>query len=89
MSPQAAWRLERLGFAEVYDYAAGKADCLALGLPREGISAGIPTVGDLARPDVPTCALGEKIGEVRARTRAAGWEGCVVTTDRRIIPRRG
>ncbi len=69
----------------MYDYAAGKADWLAWGLPREGISARIPTVGDLARRDVPTCALGEKIGEVRERTRAAGWEECVVTTDRRII----
>ena len=85
MSPRAAWRLESLGFTEVYDYAAGKADWLAWGLPREGTSAGIPTVGDLARRDVPTCALGEKLGAVRERTRAAGWEECVVTKDRRII----
>jgi len=85
MSPRAAWRLQSLGFTEVYDYAAGKADWLAWGLPREGTSAGIPTVGDLARRDVPTCALGEKLGAVRERTRAAGWEECVVTTDRRII----
>jgi hypothetical protein len=34
MSPRAAWRLERFGF-EVYDYAAGKADWTAPGLPTE------------------------------------------------------
>jgi len=85
MSPRAAWRLESLGFGEVYDYAAGKADWLAWGLPREGTSAGIPTVGDLARRDVPTCGLGETLGAIRQRIRAAGWEECVVTNDRRIV----
>ncbi len=85
MSPRAAWRLESLGFIEVYDYAAGKADWLAWGLPREGTSAGIPTVGDLARRDVPTCGLGEKVSAVRQRIRAAGWEECVITNDRRIV----
>lgn len=32
MSPRAAWRLERLGFGPVYDYAAGKVDWMAAGL---------------------------------------------------------
>src|SRR6266511_4403171 len=36
MSPRAAWRLESMGFAEVYDYVAGKADWGAAGLPLEG-----------------------------------------------------
>ena len=40
MSPRAACRLETLGFSEVYDYVAGKADWLARGLPREGEKAG-------------------------------------------------
>jgi rhodanese-related sulfurtransferase len=31
LSPRAAWRLESLGFKEVYDYAGGKADWLANG----------------------------------------------------------
>ncbi len=85
MSPRAAWRLESLGFGEVYDYAAGKADWLAWGLPQEGTSAGMPTVGDLARRDVPTCGLDEKVSAVRQRIRAAGWEECVITNDRRIV----
>ncbi|MDP9404293.1 MAG: rhodanese-like domain-containing protein [Actinomycetota bacterium] len=33
MSPRAAWRLEHLGFAQVYDYVAGKVDWMAAGLP--------------------------------------------------------
>jgi Mg/Co/Ni transporter MgtE len=36
MSPRAAWRLEAAGFGPVYDYAAGKMDWLAAGLPFEG-----------------------------------------------------
>jgi predicted transcriptional regulator len=36
MSPRAAWRLEELGFAAVYDYVAGEADWTAAGLPTEG-----------------------------------------------------
>ncbi|MGH3254281.1 MAG: rhodanese-like domain-containing protein [Streptosporangiaceae bacterium] len=36
MSPRAAWRFEEAGFGPVYDYAAGKGDCLAADLPFEG-----------------------------------------------------
>src|SRR5437764_15255705 len=36
MSPRAAWRLERLGYGPVYDYAMGKVDWLAAGLSTEG-----------------------------------------------------
>jgi rhodanese-related sulfurtransferase len=39
MSPRAACRLELLGFTQVYDYVAGKADWLAHGLPTEGEQA--------------------------------------------------
>jgi rhodanese-related sulfurtransferase len=36
LSVQAAWRLERIGFSDVYDYVAGKADWRSAGLPLEG-----------------------------------------------------
>jgi hypothetical protein len=36
MSPRAAWRLDELGYGEVYDYVAGKADWLAADLSTEG-----------------------------------------------------
>jgi len=32
----------------------------------------------VARRDVPTCSLGERLGDVRDRVAAAGWDACVV-----------
>ncbi len=51
MSPRAAWRLESLGFHDVYDYVDGKLDWMAAGLPTEGTNAEHPRAGDLARKD--------------------------------------
>jgi CBS domain-containing protein len=85
MSPRAAWRLESLGFAEVYDYAAGKEDWLAWGLPREGRLAQVPTVGEVARRDVPTCGLADRIADAKARAQAAGFAACVVVNEQRIV----
>src|SRR2546425_965931 len=67
MSPRAAWRLETLGFTRVYEYAAGKADWGAYGLPVEGTVTKVPPIQQLARTDVPTCRLAETIRDVRAR----------------------
>ena len=49
MSSRAAWRLEGMCFSRVYDYAPGKADWSASGLPTEGTRAGTPTIGEAAR----------------------------------------
>ncbi len=85
MSPRAAWRLESLGFAEVYDYAAGEADWLAWGLPQEGSAAQAPTVGEVARRDVATCGLAERVAEAKARAQAAGFDACIVVNERRVV----
>jgi CBS domain-containing protein len=85
MSARAAWRLEGLGFAETYRYTAGKADWLANGLPTEGTQAQVPRVGDLTRRDVPTCRLSDRVGDVRERVRAAGWDLCVVVNERNVV----
>ncbi len=85
MSPRAAWRLEGLGFEKVYDYMPGKADWFASGLPREGRLASVPTIGDAARRDVPTCAPAKKIGAVRERVRKVGWDACVVVNKERVV----
>jgi Mg/Co/Ni transporter MgtE len=69
----------------VYDYVAGKLDWLAAGLPREGEIAGLPRAADVARMDVPTCRLDERMREVRERVRFAGWEECVVVNERRVV----
>ncbi len=85
MSPRAAWRLEGLGFSKVHDYAPSKVDWFAAGLPMEGGLASVPTVGEIARGDVPTCAPGEYVGEVRGRVRGAGWDRCVVVNEERVV----
>jgi len=85
MSPRAAWRLEGLGFSKVYDYAPSKADWFAAGLPMEGELASVPTVGDAARRDVPTCTPDEKVGEVHGRVRETGWDRCVVVNEERVV----
>ncbi len=85
MSPRAAWRLESLGFSQVYDYTDGKLDWLAAGLPTEGTNASGPRAGDIARRDVPTCVPNEGIGKVRQRVSAAEWNACVVVNDERVV----
>ncbi len=85
MSPRAAWRLESLGFTQVYDYVGGKADWFAAGLPRQGKLTGIPRTGDVARRDDVTCRPTDRISDVIDRVRAAGKETCIVTTDGGVI----
>jgi len=85
MSPRAAWRLESLGFGEVYDYVAGKLDWMAAGLRTEGTNAAHPRAGDVSRKDVPTARGDERLGDVRGRVRASGWEAVVVINDERVV----
>jgi Mg/Co/Ni transporter MgtE len=85
MSPRAAWRLESLGFREVYDYVAGKLDWMAAGLPTEGTNAQHPRAGGVARKDVPTAQLDERLGDVSERVRAKGWDAAVVTNSERVV----
>ena len=85
MSPRAAWRLESIGFTEVYDYVAGKADWGSFGLPLEGRSGSEMRVGAHLRRDVPACRLDERLGEVRKRVRASGSDTCFVITDEQVV----
>jgi CBS domain-containing protein len=85
VSPRAAWRLETLGFRDVHDYVAGKLDWMAAGLPTEGTNAARPRAGDVARKDVPTARLEERLGDVRERARAKGWDAVVVTNDDFVV----
>jgi len=39
----------------------------------------------VARTDVPTCALDERLGDVRDRVHAAGWDTCVVVNEQRVV----
>ena len=74
-----------MGFREVYDYVAGKLDWMAAGLPTEGTNAQHPRAGDVARKDVPTAQLDERLGDVRERVRAKGWEAVVVINSERVV----
>jgi predicted transcriptional regulator len=69
----------------VYDYQAGIQDWIGAGLPTEGTSAQRPRLADVARRDVPVCSLGERLGDVRDRAVAAGWDACVVVSPQRVV----
>jgi len=88
MSPRAAWRLERLGFTQVYDFVPGKMAWLAMGWPREGSAAKVPNAGEVARRGTPTCALDDKVGDVRDMVLAVGRHVCVVVNDTGIVEGR-
>jgi CBS domain-containing protein len=83
MSPRAAWRLESLGFTEVYEYSAGKSDWGASGLPLEGKALKAIRIKDIAKPDVPTCSIDETVST--AREHAGDWATCIVVNDERVV----
>ena len=74
-----------MGFTEVYDFPTGILEWMGAGLPTEGTNAERPRLVDVMRRDVPTCALGELVGDVRDRVTASGWNACVVTNDDRVV----
>ncbi len=69
----------------MYDYVAGKLDWMAAGLPTEGTNATRPRAGEVARKDVPTCGLKERLGSVRERVRQQGWDAVVVVNEERVV----
>ena len=85
MSPRAAWRLESLGFTQVFEYVAGKADWLASGLPIEGKLANYCRAGSVARADVPTCRLTDRVADALEQVQASDHCVCVVTNDEGVV----
>jgi predicted transcriptional regulator len=85
MSARAAVRLAGLGVANVFRYQAGKADWFAAGLPREGKEAHVPRVADVAKRDVSTCRLNERLGDVRTRVGTSVEPTIVIDTDRVVL----
>jgi CBS domain-containing protein len=81
MSPRAACRLQLLGFTQVYDYVAGKADWLAHGLPTEGEQARIPRAKDVLRRDVVTAGPEEPVGVVAARVAGSPYGFALVVAE--------
>jgi Mg/Co/Ni transporter MgtE len=72
-----------MGFPDVYDYTAGIADWIAMGLPtvrrdtRERIE-------QVARKDAPTCTVQDRLESVRAKL-SGDWNICVVLNPDRIV----
>ena len=83
MSPRAAWRLEAMGFEQVYDFVAGKVDWLAAGLPSEGTATSELRAADAARRDVPTCLLDDDLASVGAAART--WGTCMVVNEHGVL----
>jgi rhodanese-related sulfurtransferase len=82
LSSRAAARLEAAGFREVYDYVAGKADWIAMGMSTEG-SFAEPTIKQRIR-EVPICGLGESLDAVKAKL-FDDWQISVVVDSARIV----
>src|SRR5215471_852062 len=72
-----------MGFANVYDYAAGKANWIAMSMPTEHHDTR-PRIEQVARRDAPTCGVRDAVGDVRARI-PEGWNICVVLNADRIV----
>ena len=88
MSPRAAWRLEELGFTQVYDFVPGKMAWLAMGWPREGTAAALPNAGEIAKRGTPTCALEDRVADVREQVLAVGRDVCIVVNAAGIVEGR-
>ncbi|HLE98313.1 MAG TPA: CBS domain-containing protein, partial [Gaiellaceae bacterium] len=85
MSPRAASRLESLGFEQVYDYAAGKADWGSFGLPLEGAEPSETRAGAHVRTDAPNCAPDDRLLEICKRLEESGWETCFVLDEKGVV----
>jgi Mg/Co/Ni transporter MgtE len=85
MSPRAAARLEALGFTQVYDYVAGKADWGSFGLPLEGRRPSSTRVGAHVRTDLPACGAHDRMADVRRHVRSEGWDTCFVTNREKVV----
>jgi hypothetical protein len=66
MSPRAAWRLDAFGCGPVYDYAAGKADWLAAGLPAVTGGERPRRAADVMDRGVATCRPDQVVADIAA-----------------------
>lgn len=66
----------------MYDYVGGKEDWLAAGWPIEGHGASAPLAADVAREDVPTCRLDDRVGDLTFED-APGF--VLAVNDRRVV----
>jgi rhodanese-related sulfurtransferase/CBS domain-containing protein len=85
LSARAAWRLVSLGFTQVFRYTPGKADWAASGLPTEGNTVAPNRAGSIARRDVPTCRLSDRVDAVRQQLQKHNVKLCAVLNEHRVL----
>jgi rhodanese-related sulfurtransferase len=85
LSARAAWRLESMGFHEVYRYTPGLSDWLAAGYETEGTHARKAPLLKPGRPNVATCSLRDRLRDVKNRYAPGEQDVCVVVNDRNIV----
>jgi Mg/Co/Ni transporter MgtE len=73
-----------MGFQEVYRYTPGKVDWLAAGLQTEGTESRKLRIRQMTQKEAPTCALRERLEDVKSRRRP-NQDLCVVVNDRNIV----
>src|SRR5437763_9651103 len=84
MSPRAACRLATLGY-DVHDYAPGKVDWMAHGLPIEGTGASRTTALTLLRQDVATCGLDDSAEDVARQIDASPYGFALALSPGRVV----
>jgi predicted transcriptional regulator len=70
---------------DVFDYTDGKLDWMAAGLPTEGTNAERPRAADVARKDVVTCRLDDRLSDVSERAAAGGLEAAIVVNEEMVV----
>src|SRR6266853_6781924 len=85
MSPRAAWRREGLGFTDVYDYALGKVDWMAAGLPTVRADTSQRRVIDATDRHPPTCAPGVPVADSARLANEARRPSVVVINNVGIV----
>jgi rhodanese-related sulfurtransferase len=83
LSARAAWRLESMGFQEVYRYTPGKEDWIAAGYDTEGTNATKPKLKQHLKTNVQTCLLRDRMQDVQ--NRRGTNDICIVLNDRNIV----
>jgi rhodanese-related sulfurtransferase len=83
LSARAAWRLESMGFQEVYRYTPGKQDWIAAGFETEGTNAARPRLKQYLKTNVQTCLLRDRMQDIQ--NRRGTNDICVVLNDRNIV----
>lgn len=69
----------------MFQYPGGRRDWFAAGRGMEGTRARRLQAGAVARRNVPTCRLDDRLSDVRVRVRASGSDVCIVVNEAGVV----